>query len=99
MSETGTRRAGRGGLGINPKIVDALTIFSGAVRIKASSPAVSFIKRKITPASATGWRSGILSVLSAPRPSRLAMVLLQWLRLVRHYRRIAPDYRPIPQDG
>jgi hypothetical protein len=86
--ETVLRRARASG--INPKkIVDALTIFSGAVRIEGVHPLqFGFIRRKIR----TSRRHGLAlenPLLFYPRRAvESAMVLLQWLKLVRHYRRI-----------
>jgi radical SAM superfamily enzyme YgiQ (UPF0313 family) len=86
--ETVLRRARASG--INPKkIVDALTIFSGAVRIEGVHPLqFGFVRRKIR----TSRRHGLAlenPLLFYPRRAfESAMVLLQWLKLVRRYRRI-----------
>jgi radical SAM superfamily enzyme YgiQ (UPF0313 family) len=86
--ETVLRRARASG--INPKkIVDALTIFSGAVRIEGVHPLqFGFVRRKIR----TSRRHGLAlenPLLFYPRRAfESATVLLQWLKLVRRYRRI-----------
>jgi pyruvate-formate lyase-activating enzyme len=86
--ETVLRRAMASGL--NPKkIVDALTIFSGAVRIEGVHPLqFGFVRRKIR----TSRRHGLPienPLLFYPRRAvESATVLAKWLRLVRRYRRI-----------
>ena len=89
--ETVLRRARASG--INPKkIVDALTIFSGSVRIEGVHPLqFGFLRRKIR----TSRRQGLAlenPLLFYPRRAiESAVVLLQWLKLVRRYRRIMAE--------
>lgn len=76
--------------GLSPKkIVDALTIFSGAVRIEGVHPLqFGFVRRKIR----TSRRHGLPienPLLFYPRRTvEAAVVLLKWLKLVRRYRKI-----------
>ena len=89
--ETVLRRARASG--INPKkIVDALTIFSGSVRIEGVHPLqFGFVRRKIR----TSRRPGLAlenPLLFYPRRAiESAVVLLRWLKLVRRYRRIMAE--------
>src|SRR5262249_53597766 len=101
--ETVLRRAVASGL--NPKkIVDALTIFSGSVRIEGVHPLqFGFVRRK----SRTSRRHGLPienPLLFYPRRTvEAAVVLLKWLKLVRRYRKIMAgviaDPKPPPLFG
>ncbi|HEX4571857.1 MAG TPA: radical SAM protein, partial [Dongiaceae bacterium] len=86
--ETVLRRAAASGLSPK-KIVDALTIFSGAVRIEGVHPLqFGFVRRKVR----TSRRHGLAienPLLFYPRRAvESAVVALKWLELVRRYRRI-----------
>src|SRR6516165_10571525 len=86
--ETVLRRAAASGLSPK-KIVDALTIFSGAVRIEGVHPLqFGFVRRKLR----TSRRHGLPienPLLFFPRRAvESAVVALKWLELVRRYRRI-----------
>jgi pyruvate-formate lyase-activating enzyme len=86
--ETVLRRARANGLSPK-KIVDALTIFSGASRIEGVHPLqFGFVRRKLR----TQRRHGLPVVnplLFYPRRAvEFTHVLLQWLALTRRYRRI-----------
>jgi len=86
--ETVLRRAAASGLSPK-KIVDALTIFSGAVRIEGVHPLqFGFVRRK----ARTSRRHGLPienPLLFYPRRAiEGAVVALKWLELVRRYRRI-----------
>jgi radical SAM superfamily enzyme YgiQ (UPF0313 family) len=86
--ETVLRRAVSSGLSPK-KIVDALTIFSGAVRIEGVHPLqFGFVRRKMR----TSRRHGLPlenPLLFYPRRAvEGAVVALKWLELVRRYRRI-----------
>ena len=86
--ETILRRAVASGL--NPKkIVDALTVFSGATRIEGVHPLqFGFVRRKVR----TQRRHGLgleNPLLFYPRRAvEFAIVALRWLRLLRRYRSI-----------
>jgi pyruvate-formate lyase-activating enzyme len=86
--ETVLRRAAASGL--NPKkIVDALTIFSGAVRIEGVHPLqFGFVRRKIRTSRRHGMRIKNPLLFYPRRAVESVVVALKWLELVRRYRRI-----------
>ncbi|MBV8495050.1 MAG: radical SAM protein, partial [Alphaproteobacteria bacterium] len=82
------RRAIRDGL--NPKkIVDALTIFSGSVRIEGVHPLqFGFLRRKRRRERRHGLPLESPLVFYPRRLGELALALWRWVRLMRRYRRI-----------
>jgi radical SAM superfamily enzyme YgiQ (UPF0313 family) len=86
--ETVLRRAQASGL--NPKkIVDALTIFSGASRIEGVHPLqFGFVRRKIRGQRRSGLPLEHPLVFYPRRAVEFVRVALQWLALVRRYRAI-----------
>jgi tRNA A37 methylthiotransferase MiaB len=86
--ETVLRRAAASGL--NPKkIVDALTIFSGAVRIEGVHPLqFGFVRRKIRVSRRHGQPIENPLLFYPRRAVESVVVALKWLELVRRYRRI-----------
>ena len=86
--ETVLRRAVRDGL--NPKkIVDALTIFSGSVRIEGVHPLqFGFLRRKRRRERRHGLPLEASLVFYPRRLGELAMALGRWMCLMRRYRRI-----------
>ncbi|MBV9705598.1 MAG: radical SAM protein [Methylobacteriaceae bacterium] len=86
--ETVLRRAVASGL--NPrKIVDALTIFSGATRIEGVHPLqFGFVRRKARAQRRHGMALETPLVFYARRMVESAVTALRWLRLARRYRGI-----------
>ncbi len=86
--ETVLRRARASGL--NPKkIVDALTIFSGASRIEGVHPLqFGFVRRKIRSQRRFGLPLESPVVFYPRRAVEFVWVAWQWMSLVRRYRRI-----------
>jgi pyruvate-formate lyase-activating enzyme len=86
--ETVLRRAVRDGL--NPrKIADALTIFSGAVRIEGVHPLqFGFVRRKLRRERRYGMKLENPLIFYPRRAVEFTGALWSWLRLVRRYRRI-----------
>jgi hypothetical protein len=86
--ETVLRRALRDGL--NPKkIADALTIFSGAVRIEGVHPLqFGFVRRKSRRDRRHGMALESPLIFYPRRVAEFTGVLWSWMRLLRRYRRI-----------
>jgi hypothetical protein len=86
--ETVLRRAVRDGL--NPKkIADALTIFSGAVRIEGVHPLqFGFVRRKLRRERRYGMKPENPLVFYPRRAAEFVGALWSWLRLLGRYRRI-----------
>jgi pyruvate-formate lyase-activating enzyme len=86
--ETVLRRAVRDGL--NPKkIADALTIFSGAMRIEGVHPLqFGFVRRKRRRERRYGMPLKNPLLFYPRRAVEFAWVLVAWMRLLRRYRRI-----------
>ena len=86
--ETVLRRAAASGLSPK-KIVDALTIFSGAVRIEGVHPLqFGFVRRKVRISRRHGLPIENPLLFYPRRAVESAVVALKWLELVRRYRRI-----------
>ncbi len=86
--ETILRRAVASGL--NPKkIVDALTVFSGATRIEGVHPLqFGFVRRKVRTQRRSGLRIENPLLFYPRRAVEFVIVALRWLRLARNYRAI-----------
>jgi Radical SAM superfamily len=86
--ETILRRAVASGL--NPKkVVDALTVFSGATWIEGVHPLqFGFVRRKIRTQRRHGLRFESPLVFYPRRAVEFATVALRWIRLMRRYRMI-----------
>jgi hypothetical protein len=76
--------------GLNPrKIVDALTVFSGATRIEGVHPLqFGYVRRKIRSQRRYGLRRESPLIFYPRRAVESVGVALKWLRLARRYRRI-----------
>jgi hypothetical protein len=86
--ETVLRRARASGLNLK-KIVDALTIFSGATRIEGVHPLqFGFARRKVRSQRRAGLPVEHPLVFYPRRAVEFVRVTLQWLMLVRRYRAI-----------
>ena len=86
--ETVLRRAARDGL--NPKkVADALTVFSGAMRIEAVHPLqFGFVRRKRRGERRHGMTLENPLIFYPRRAVEFVAVLAAWMRLLRRYRRI-----------